>query len=65
MLRPASVDITVSIGLACTTDFPDADLTKLTSHADKALYAAKERGRNRVCLATPQGNQDMPEAVNQ
>lgn len=65
MLRPASVDITVSIGLACTADFPDADLTKLTSHADKALYAAKERGRNRVCIATPQGNQDLPEAANQ
>jgi two-component system cell cycle response regulator len=65
MLRPASVDITVSIGLACSSDFPDADLTKLTSHADKALYAAKERGRNRVCIATPQGNQDLPEVANQ
>jgi len=65
MLRPASVDITVSIGIACSADFPEADLTKLTAHADKALYAAKERGRNRVCVATPQGNQDLREAANQ
>lgn len=50
-LRPAEVDVTVSVGVACSADFPDSDLTKLLSLADKALYQAKETGRNRVCVA--------------
>ena len=50
-LRPANVDVTVSIGVACTADHTNADMTKLLSYADKALYNAKETGRNRVCVA--------------
>ncbi|MCX5710234.1 MAG: GGDEF domain-containing protein [Candidatus Omnitrophica bacterium] len=44
-----SLRITVSIGVSA---FPeDAGLAKdLIEKADKALYAAKERGRNRVCV---------------
>jgi diguanylate cyclase (GGDEF)-like protein len=38
---------TVSIGLACQTD-ADEDLDSLLMRADKALYRAKERGRDRV-----------------
>ncbi len=38
---------TISIGVAC---FPDAgdDLLQLVANADKALYRAKEQGKNRV-----------------
>ncbi len=40
---------TISIGVAC---YPDAghDLLGLVAMADKALYRAKEKGKNRVCL---------------
>ncbi len=64
MLRPAGVDVTVSIGLACTLDHPDDNLTRLLSKADKALYAAKQRGRNRVCISTREGPQDLPAVAN-
>ena len=39
---------TVSIGLASTTANDNHDFDHLYSHADKALYSAKEKGRNRV-----------------
>ncbi|MCA1804407.1 MAG: GGDEF domain-containing protein, partial [Xanthomonadaceae bacterium] len=48
-LYPADIPITISIGLACTHNQPELNLTQLLSQADKALYAAKDRGRNRVC----------------
>ncbi len=48
-LYPADIPITISIGLATTQGQPDVTLTQLLSQADKALYAAKDRGRNRVC----------------
>jgi two-component system cell cycle response regulator len=48
-LRPAGHPITVSIGVASTSTQPDLPLTQLLSQADRALYAAKARGRNQVC----------------
>ncbi len=47
-LKPAGVDVTVSIGLVSSQDFPDEGLSEFLGLADKALYAAKENGRNRV-----------------
>lgn len=41
---------TVSIGAAATDD-PDCDIDAVLALADKALYAAKAGGRNRVVLA--------------
>lgn len=54
-LEPAEVPVTISIGLACTADHPGAPLTRLLSLADKALYRAKEDGRNQVCFAPAPG----------
>ena len=48
-LRPAGHPITVSIGIASTSTQPDQTLTQLLTQADRALYAAKARGRNQVC----------------
>lgn len=43
-----STGITVSIGVASLAG-PDTSVEKLVAVADKAMYAAKEGGRNRVC----------------
>jgi diguanylate cyclase (GGDEF)-like protein len=46
--------VTFSCGVAMFSSFQDAN--KLNSEADKALYEAKESGRNRVCIAAlPEG----------
>lgn len=43
------IDLTVSIGVAAYPEHADND-TFLISAADKALYAAKQTGRNQVCV---------------
>ncbi len=48
-LHPAGHRITISIGVASTENLDEASLTQLISAADKALYQAKEDGRNCVC----------------
>ncbi len=48
ILRRQSTSVTVSIGLACMPlDTKDED--ELIHKADKAMYDAKRKGRNRVC----------------
>lgn len=54
-IRPANVKITISMGLICKSDYPDEKLTRFISLADKALYKAKEMGRNRIYIHTPNG----------
>lgn len=46
------VAISVSIGVACSTDFLDGelnDIETLINKADNLLYQAKSQGRNKVC----------------
>ena len=46
------VKTTVSVGIASTESF-GYDLDALMRRADFAVYAAKQQGRNRVMVATP------------
>jgi len=59
-LKPAGVDVTVSIGLASTEDHPGNNLSEFLNKADKALYMSKKRGRNRVSVFTAEGPQESP-----
>jgi two-component system, cell cycle response regulator len=44
----ASSTITVSMGVAVSTDHSDGDIESLLNDADRGLYAAKQKGRDRV-----------------
>jgi diguanylate cyclase (GGDEF)-like protein/PAS domain S-box-containing protein len=46
-----SIRFTASFGVACSTGEGDTDLDALLCTADRALYAAKEAGRNKVSRA--------------
>lgn len=46
--EPEPISVTVSIGVACRTDY-DESVESLFARADSALYEAKRTGRNKVC----------------
>lgn len=48
-LPEALLDVTISMGVAMAK--PDEDVNSMVERADKALYNAKENGRNQVALA--------------
>jgi diguanylate cyclase (GGDEF)-like protein len=43
--------MTISVGVACHPETSSGD--GLVEHADRALYQAKQKGRNPVCVASP------------
>ncbi len=49
------VSVTISIGLALSTEFTECTIEELMHEADMALYAAKAAGRNCVRVAQPAG----------
>lgn len=51
--------VTVSIGVASIVPDRQSSTDRVVAAADLALYAAKQQGRNRVCLAT----EPLPKAV--
>lgn len=55
LLEPEGIPITTSIGMVCAQEQPGAALDILLELADKALYAAKEKGRNQVCVMNASG----------
>ena len=62
LLSTKSMTVTISIGVALTTDFPNRDADDILHAADMALYAAKEAGRNCIRLAQPGSLPQAPEA---
>ncbi|MGG1551013.1 histidine kinase N-terminal 7TM domain-containing protein [Paenibacillus ferrarius] len=44
------ISVTLSLGVAEAADGPEETLSQLLNKADQALYAAKQAGRNRVCV---------------
>jgi diguanylate cyclase (GGDEF)-like protein len=57
-LRTAQPEGTCSVGVAAW-DFREST-TELIARADRALYAAKEGGRNRCCADHPAGAESVP-----
>ncbi|MBF0505961.1 MAG: diguanylate cyclase [Nitrospirae bacterium] len=47
---PNMFSVTISIGITTFTDINEQSTDVLIGQADKALYAAKEGGRNRICV---------------
>jgi diguanylate cyclase len=52
--------MTISVGVALTSDYPERDLDEIIHAADVALYAAKAAGRNCVRVA-----QSLPKSFSQ
>ena len=50
-LDGTTIPVTISLGIAACPEH-GRDIRSLVGRADRALYRAKEAGRNRVCIET-------------
>ena len=57
------LQMTMSVGLLCSTDWPQRRTTDFLTEVDAALYAAKAAGRNCVRVALPSGHVEMTAAI--
>ena len=62
MAAGKSITVTVSVGLALSTDYSSSDVGELINQADIALYAAKGAGRNCVRMANTSGSVRVEES---
>lgn len=62
--RGVELCVTASLGVAAFPDHAIGTLEDLLARADAGLYAAKEAGRNRVCVAEMPSTLPPPEASN-
>ena len=53
LLPTKPLTVTISVGVALTTDFPNRDTDDILHASDMALYAAKAAGRNCIRMAQP------------
>jgi two-component system, cell cycle response regulator len=56
------IEVSMSLGVAGTEDWPELNVEQLIHEADIALYRAKESGRNRSVLAKPSGLEELHQA---
>ncbi len=61
-LKPAGLEVKISLGVAGVEEHPSANLTQLIALADKGLYFSKEAGRNRVSIYGLDGPEPYPSA---
>jgi two-component system cell cycle response regulator len=62
--RAEALTVTISIGLALSTDFANCAADQMIQAADEALYAAKAGGRNCVRAAHAPGRADITDLAN-
>jgi len=63
--RSASLTVTMSVGVALTTDFGNLEVDALIQEADAALYEAKAAGRNCVRMARPRQQEQISDPTEQ
>ncbi len=56
------ISITISAGVACTNDYNSSIPKTLYAEADKALYLAKQQGRNQVVIST-KSNKEVSQKI--
>lgn len=61
LTRSNSLAVTISVGLALSTEYEDRTVDEILAGVDAALYAAKSAGRNCVRKAQPAGGANIGE----